>query len=134
MGPDLTRHPDCARATNETKRFPGWTHPPNLRYIDAKHALPVQNACCNAKVVIGVGSLTHIFFVASCVLHVMHCTCVRHRADCTSCIASAVLHIVLLIMDCAVHGAWCVAVVVFCKLCIALCDLQVLHCTLRNTH
>ena len=31
-GLDLTRHTVCARATNETKRFPGWTHPPNLRY------------------------------------------------------------------------------------------------------
>ena len=33
---NFTRQPDCANArTNETKRFPGWTHPPNLRYVKA---------------------------------------------------------------------------------------------------
>ena len=32
-GPDLTRHPNRAHArTHDTKRFPGWTHPPNLPY------------------------------------------------------------------------------------------------------
>ena len=31
---DLTRRPDCAHThTHDTKRVPGWTHRPNVRYI-----------------------------------------------------------------------------------------------------